>query len=79
MIHHYNSLTHETDRTDYNETLDSYFGHGCAKVILEKRHTLYLAHSRFGDNRVSQWFLDLHERRHDRRDDDVIAPRFRSV
>ena len=63
MIHHYNSLVHETDRTDYKEILDSYFGHGCAKVIIEKRHTLYLAHSRVGDDWVSQWFPDPHERR----------------
>ena len=63
MIHNYNSLIHETDREEYKETLDSYFGHGCAKVIVEKRHTLYLAHSRIGDDWISQWFPDQHERR----------------
>ena len=63
MIHNYNSLTNETDKTEYKEILDSYFGHGCAQVIVEKRHTLYLAHSRIGDDWVSQWFPDPHERR----------------
>ena len=63
MIHNYDSLTNETDKAEYKETLDSYFGHGSAKVIVEKRHTLYLAHSRIGDDWVSQWFPNPPERR----------------
>jgi hypothetical protein len=63
MIHHYNSLTHETDRVEYKQTLDTYFGHGCTEDIIKVRQDLYLAHSRVGDNRVSEWFPDLHERR----------------
>jgi hypothetical protein len=63
MIHHYNSLTHETDRMEYKQILDTYFGHGCAEVIVDKRQTLYLAHSRVGEHRVPQWFPDPHERR----------------
>ena len=54
MIHHYNSLTHETDRAEYKETLDEYFGHGSAKFICINRQDLYLAHSRVGDDRVPE-------------------------
>ena len=63
MIHHYNSLTRETDRKEYKAILDSYFGHGGAQGIIEKRQALYLAHSRVGGRRVSRWFPDPHERR----------------
>ena len=63
MIHHYNSLTHEIDRKEYKVILDSYFGHGGAQVIIDKRQALYLAHSRVGGARVSRWFPDPHERR----------------
>lgn len=62
MIHNYNSLTHETARQAYKEILDSYFGHGGAKVIKEKRQDLYLAPSRVGEGCVSQWFPDSNER-----------------
>src|SRR5258706_3669437 len=63
MIHHYNSLTRDTDRTEYKETLDSYFGHGGVQVITEKRQAMYLAHSRVGNRRVSRWFPDPLERK----------------
>jgi len=63
MIHHYNSLTHETDRAEYKETLDEYFGHGSAKFIRKTRQDLYLAHSRVGEDCVSEWFPDPHEER----------------
>jgi len=81
MIHHYNSLTHETDRTKYKKTLDEYFGHGSANFISKNRQALYLAHACVGGNRVSKWFPDPHERRffircmsliakHDRREEE---------
>ena len=63
MIHHYNSLSRETDRKEYKAILDSYFGHGGAQVIIDKRQALYLAHSRVGGRRLSRWFPDPHERR----------------
>ena len=64
MIHNYNSLTHETDREEYKETLDSYFGHGSTTIILDKRTAMiYSALARVGEDRVSQWFPDPHERR----------------
>ena len=64
MIHHYNTLERDTDRTEYKAILDSYFGHGGARVITEKRQALYLAHSRAtSDDCVSQWFPDPDERR----------------
>jgi len=63
MIHHYNSLTHETDRTKYKGTIDNFFGHGSAEITTEKRQTLYLAHSRVGGNWVPKWFPDPHEER----------------
>src|SRR5258706_12821938 len=62
MIHHYNSLTRDTDRTEYKETLDSYFGHGGVQVITEKRQAMYMAHSRVGEDCVSRWFHDHLER-----------------
>jgi hypothetical protein len=62
MIHHYNSLTHETDRRDYKVILDSYFGHGSAEIILDKRASMiYLARARVGEHRVSRWFPDPQE------------------
>ena len=64
MIHNYNSSTHETDRHEYKETLDSYFGHGSTTIILDKRTAMiYSAQARVGEDRVSQWFPDPHERR----------------
>lgn len=63
MIHNYNSLKKETDKKEYKEILDSYFGHGGAQIIIEKRQALYLAHSRVGDDGVSQWFPDPDEQR----------------
>jgi len=62
MIHHYNSLTHESDRNDYKAKIDHHFGHGSAGTIVEKRQALYIAHSRVGQNRISQWFPDPKER-----------------
>ena len=63
MIHNYNSLTHETDRKGYKKILDDYFGHGSAKMILDKRHAmLSSAHSHVSWNRVSKWFPDPDER-----------------
>ena len=64
MIHRYNSLTRDTDRAEYKETLDSYFGHGSATIILDKRiAVVYSAQARVGEDRVSRWFPDPHERR----------------
>ena len=64
MIHHYNSLTHGTDRDEYKAILDSHFGHGSATMILDKRTAMiYSAQARVGDRRVSRWFPDPHERR----------------
>src|SRR5258706_424895 len=64
MIHRYNSLTHDTDRTEYKETLDSYFGHGSATIILDKHIAMvYSAQARVGEDRVSGWFPDPHERK----------------
>ena len=64
MIHNYNSLTHETDRQEYKETLDSYFGHGSATIILKNRKDmLYSAQAGISGQCVSQWFPDPHERR----------------
>jgi hypothetical protein len=63
MIHHYDSLTRETDRRDYKVILDTYFGHGCAEVIVKERQDMYLAHSRVGGNRISRWFPDADEQR----------------
>jgi len=63
MIHHYNSLAHEGDRKDYKSMIDHHFGHGSAETIIEKRQAMYMAHSRIGQNRVSQWFPDPHEQR----------------
>ena len=45
MIHHYNSLTCDTDRTEYKETLDEYSGHGGSKLIVKNRQAVYLPHS----------------------------------
>lgn len=73
MIHNYNSLKNETDKKEYKEILDSYFGHGGAQVIIEKRQALYLAHSRVGEDGVSQWFPDPHERKFFTRCMDLIA------
>ena len=64
MIHNYNSLKHEADRMEYKQELDSYFGHGSAKVIDEKRSALlYMARPREDDDRSSSWFPDPSERR----------------
>ncbi len=64
MIHNYNSLTNEADRKEYKETLDKYFGHGGASVIVDQRQSMmYLARSSVADDWVSQWFPDVHERR----------------
>ena len=73
MIHNYNSLTHETARKEYKEIIDSYFGHGGAKVIIKERQALYLAHSRVGEDSVFQWFPDCHERTFFTRCMDLIA------
>ena len=62
MIHNYNTLTHENDRKEYKATIDHHFGHGSAKIIIEKRQAMYMAHSRIGDNPVSEWFPDPKER-----------------
>ena len=64
MIHHYNSLTDDTDRQVYKDTLDSYFGHGSATIILKNRKAmLYSALAGVGERCVSRWFPDPHERR----------------
>ena len=64
MIHHYNSLTDDTDRQVYKDTLDSYFGHGSATIILKNRKAmLYSALAGVGERCVSRWFPDLHERK----------------
>ena len=64
MIHHYNSLTRETDRQEYKDTLDSYFGHGSATIILDKRTAMiYSAQAPVSEGRVTRWFPDPRERR----------------
>ena len=64
MIHHYNTLTRDTDIKEYKETLDSYFGHGSARIILDKRKAMiYSALVGVGEDCVSQWFPDPDERR----------------
>ena len=63
MLHHYNSLTQETDRKEYKVVIDHYFGHGSTETIIEKRQAMYLAHSRVGSNCVSRWFSDPRERK----------------
>jgi len=62
MIHNYNSLTRETDRKKYKQTLDEYFGHGSARTTFIKRHAmLSFAHSHVGHVHASKWFADEHE------------------
>jgi len=64
MLHNYNSLTRETDRKDYKQTLDEYFGHGSARTTVSKRHAiLNLALSYIGQDKASSWFADQHERK----------------
>ena len=64
MIHHYNSITRETDRQEYKDTLDSYFGHGSATIVLDKRTAMiYSAQAPVSEGRTTRWFPDPHERR----------------
>src|SRR5258706_8600861 len=64
MIHNYNSLTRNIDRTEYKETLDEYFGHGSVTAILKSRKAmLYSALAGVGEDCVSGWFPDPHELR----------------
>lgn len=64
MIHHYDSLTHPADRTEYKGVLDAYFGHGGPRAITEKRQFMYMAHSRAtGRECLSQWFPKKGERK----------------
>src|SRR5258706_2704128 len=64
MIHNYNSLTRNIDRTEYKETLDEYFGHGSVTVILKSRKAmLYSALAGVGEDCVSGWFPDPLERK----------------
>jgi len=64
MIHNYNSLTREPDRKEYKETLDSYFGHGSAQIIVDKRKAMiYSAQAEADQRYISQWFPDPREQR----------------
>jgi len=65
MVHHYNSLTHDTDRAEYKEILDEYFGHGSANTILKNRIAMiYSARAGVDEECVShRWFPDPHEQR----------------
>ena len=64
MIHNYNSLTHETEREEYKEILDSYFGHGSATIILKNRKDmLYSAQAGVSGQCIPQWFPNPPERR----------------
>jgi len=64
MIHNYNSLIGEPDRKEYKGTLDSYFGHGFAQIIVDKRKAMiYSAQVEADEGYISQWFPDPREQR----------------
>jgi hypothetical protein len=64
MIRNYNALTDEADRKTYKKILDTYFGHGSASIIIDKRHAMMsLGRSHGSRIRVSSWFSDPQERK----------------
>jgi hypothetical protein len=64
MIYNYSSITKDSERKEYKQVLDEYFGHGSAATTLIKRHAmLSLALSQGGEDQTFEWFADQHERR----------------